>query len=207
MARNGFDTRELKKFRDNLVKLDKNMDSIIEDCARELAARLLREVKMRTPTGRPPKFKDMFGEKKKKTEKAEGEYGSGSTYEVGGGKIKRRGFKNERSFLTVEGAQYEKYWGGYSGGTLKRAWHSTSVVKHGYTFTILVINQTEYAIYVEYGHRQQAGRYVPAINKKLKKGWAPGKFMMTISAEKIQQKAPQIVEKIIAQRLGEYFID
>lgn len=144
MVRNGFDTRKLKKFRDNLVKLDKNMDSIIEDCARELAARLLREVKKRTPV---------------KT------------------------------------------------GNLRRNWHTTSIIKHGFTFTILVINQTEYAIYVEYGHRQQAGRYVPAINKKLKKGWVPGKFMMTISAEKIQQKAPQIVEKIIAQRLGEYFID
>ena len=180
MARNGFDTRELKKFRDNLVKLDKNMDSIIEDCARALAARLLREVKKRTPTGEPPKFDTEF-KKKRKTPNPEKE--------------------------AAEAAQYEEYWGGYTGGTLKRAWHSTSVVKHGYTFTILVINQTEYAIYVEYGHRQQAGRYVPAINKKLKKGWAPGKFMMTISAEKIQQKAPQIVEKIIAQRLGEYFID
>ena len=135
MARNGFDTRELKKFRDNLVKLDKNMDSIIEDCARELAARLLREVKK---SGRTP--------------------------------VKT--------------------------GNLRRNWHSTSVVKHGFTFTILVINQTEYALYVEYGHRKKDGR-----------GWVPGKFMMTISAEKIQQKAPQIVEKIIAQRLGEYFID
>lgn len=60
----------------------------------------------------------------------------------------------------------------------------------------MVINQTEYALYVEYGHRKKDG-----------KGWVSGKFMMTISAEKIQQKAPQIVEKIIAQRLGEYFID
>lgn len=135
MARNGFDTRELKKFRDNLVKLDKNMDSIIEDCARELAARLLREVKK---SGRTP--------------------------------VKT--------------------------GNLRRNWHSTSVVKHGFTFTILVINQTEYALYVEYGHRKKDG-----------KGWVPGKFMMTISADDIERKAPQIVEKIIAQRLGEYFID
>lgn len=133
MAGNGFDTRELKKFRDNLVKLDKNTDRIIEDCAKALAARLLREVKKRTPV---------------KT------------------------------------------------GNLRRNWHTTSIIKHGFTFTMLVINQTEYALYVEYGHRKKDG-----------KGWVSGKFMMTISAEKIQQKAPQIVEKIIAQRLGEYFID
>ena len=69
----------------------------------------------------------------------------------------------------------------------------------------MVINPVEYASYVEFGHRQTPGKYVPAINKKLKKGWVPGKFMMTISAEDIQRKAPQIVEKIIARKLGEYF--
>ena len=142
MARNGFDVRELKKFRDNLVELEKNIDSVIEDCAKELAARLIREVKKRTPTDT---------------------------------------------------------------GNLRRNWQVTDVTKDGFTYTIMVINQTEYAIYVEYGHRQQPGRYVPAINRRLKKGWVPGQFMMTISAEDIQRKAPQIVEKIIAKKLGEYF--
>ena len=142
MARNGFDVRELKKFRDNLVELEENIDSVLEDCAKELAARLIREVKKRTPTDT---------------------------------------------------------------GNLRRNWQVTGVTKDGFTYTIMVINQTEYAIYVEYGHRQQPGRYVPAINRRLKKGWVPGQFMMTISAEDIQRKAPQIVEKIIAKKLGEYF--
>ena len=68
----------------------------------------------------------------------------------------------------------------------------------------MVINQTEYAMYVEYGHRQTPGRYVPALGKKLKEGWVPGKFMLTISAEEIQRKSPQIIEKFISQKLGEY---
>ena len=38
MARNGFDIRELKKFRDSLVELEENIDSVLEDCAKELAA-------------------------------------------------------------------------------------------------------------------------------------------------------------------------
>lgn len=124
------------------MELEENIDSVLEDCAKELAARLIREVKKRTPTDT---------------------------------------------------------------GNLRRNWQVTGVTKDGFTYTIMVINQTEYAIYVEFGHRQQPGRYVPAINRRLKKGWVPGKFMMTISAEDIQRKAPQIVEKIIAKKLGEYF--
>ena len=142
MARNGFDVRELKKFRDNLVELENSIDTVLEDCAMELAARLIREVKKRTPTDT---------------------------------------------------------------GNLRRNWQATGVTKQGFNYTIEVINQTDYAVYVEYGHRQQPGRYVQALGRRLKKSWVPGKFMMTISAQEIQRRAPQIVEKFIAKKLGEYF--
>ena len=46
--------------------------------------------------------------------------------------------------------------------------------------------------YVEYGHRQQPGRYVPAIGKRLKKGWVEGKFMLTISEQEIQKIAESV---------------
>ena len=66
MARNGFDVRELKKFRDNLVKLEENIDSVLEDCAKELAARLIRAVAKRTYPGKPPNFETEFKRKRKK---------------------------------------------------------------------------------------------------------------------------------------------
>ena len=87
MARNGFDVRELEKFRDNLVEFENKLDVFISDCAKELAARLLREVIKRTPT------------------------------------------------IT---------------GNLKRNWQVTGITKQGFNYTIMVINQTEYAMYVEY---------------------------------------------------------
>lgn len=200
MARNGFDVRELEKFRDNLVEFESKLDVFISDCAKELTARLLREVIKRTPVGKKPKVE-------KKTQKVKGS--SGKT----------------RSFLTREGAILQTHWSGYVGGTLRRGWTSKTeseaesggssvdpvayastlpIVRSGNLFRIVIVNPVEYASYVEYGHRQTPGRYVPALGKRLKEGWVPGKFMLTISAEEIQRKSPQIIEKFIAQKLGEY---
>ena len=52
MGRMGrFDASGLKRFQKELEKLDKNMNTFMESCARELAARLLRLVVKRTPVG------------------------------------------------------------------------------------------------------------------------------------------------------------
>lgn len=200
MARNGFDIRELEKFRDNLVEFESKLDVFISDCAKELTARLLREVIKRTPVGKKPKVE-------KKTQKVKSS--SGKT----------------RSFLTREGAILQTHWSGYVGGTLRRGWTSKTeseaesggssvdpvayastlpIVRSGNLFRIVIVNPVEYASYVEYGHRQTPGRYVPALGKRLKEGWVLGKFMLTISAEEIQRKSPQIIEKFISQKLGEY---
>lgn len=72
---------------------------------------------------------------------------------------------------------------GKNGGTLRRGWtagkqtapgvyaKSLPVEKSGNQYIIRVINPVEYASYVEFGHRQTPGRFVPAIGKRLKQGW------------------------------------
>ena len=50
----GFNANDLKKFRDELNKLQ-NPDAFVESCVKELAARLLRMVIKRTPVGDYPK--------------------------------------------------------------------------------------------------------------------------------------------------------
>lgn len=50
----GYSSGDLKKFRDELNKLQ-NPDVFAESCAKELAARLLRMVIKRTPVGQHPK--------------------------------------------------------------------------------------------------------------------------------------------------------
>lgn len=41
--------------------------------------------------------------------------------------------------------------------------------------TVAVGTDVEYAIFVELGHHQEPGRYVPAIGKRLKASFVPGK--------------------------------
>ena len=89
------------------------------------------------------------------------------------------------------------------GGTLRDAWTSSEVRKEGANYVIEITNPSEYASYVEYGHRQQPGRYVPAIEKRLKKGWVKGRLMMTISEQELQGMAPRILERKIEKFLRE----
>lgn len=59
---------------------------------------------------------------------------------------------------------------------------------------VTIRNSTEYASYVEYGHRTRGG-----------KSWVPGHFMMTISAQEIRSIAPAFLQKRLEKTLREVF--
>lgn len=106
---------------------------------------------------------------------------------------------------------------GKVGGTLRRGWTGKKdmdavmyamtlpVVKQGSGYIIKVINPVEYASYVEYGHRQQPGRFVPALGKRLKKGWVEGRFMLTRSEMELESQLPAIIEKKLQKFLTRAF--
>lgn len=81
---------------------------------------------------------------------------------------------------------------GKKGGTLRRGWTIGEIRKEGGTYKIDIINSTEYASYVEYGHR--------TANHK---GWVQGHFMLTISEQEIQEIAPRFLESKIKKYLVE----
>ena len=90
-------------------------------------------------------------------------------------------------------------------GNLQKGWTVGQIQKMGNTYVIEVINPVMYAEYVEYGHRQEPGRYVPAIGKRLKADWVNGQFMMTISAQEIQNITPKLLEARLKKKLGDIF--
>lgn len=92
---------------------------------------------------------------------------------------------------------------GKVGGTLRRGWTVGNIQHVGDMYKIEIVNPVEYASYVEYGHRQEPGRFVPAIGKRLKESWVEGKFMMTIAEQEIDSIAPRILEKKLKKMLGE----
>ena len=96
--------------------------------------------------------------------------------------------------------------GNYAGGgTLRRGWDNalsglcaSGVGKTqgaGQSYSITVENATPYASYVEHGHRQTPGRYVPAIGKRLVASWVEGKHMLEISEGNLQTILPGVIER------------
>lgn len=187
------DYKQLQDLQKRLQEMDELNAQFCQEAAKELAARLLAKVIRRTPVGQKPTIKGP------KTMKVEGASGK------------------KRSMLTAEGARIERYWAGYVGGTLRRGWtggknqnaatyaQSLPVTQSGDVFEIDIINPVEYAPYVEYGHRQTPGRFVPALGKTLKQAWVPGKLMLTKSEIELAKQTPAILEKKLQKYLEEVF--
>lgn len=64
-----------------------------------------------------------------------------------------------------------------------------------------IYNDAEYAIYVEKGHRQQVGRYVPVLGKRLKNGWVEGVHMLEKSLDPIEKAMNDIMIKAFENAL------
>lgn len=102
-------------------------------------------------------------------------------------------------------------------GTLRNAWAVLPVGRRGDHYTAVVLNNLRYASYVEYGHRQQPGRFIPGYwegerfvyapgakgGMVLKDSWVKGRFMLTISTQELEQQAPAILEKKLYKFLKE----
>lgn len=69
-------------------------------------------------------------------------------------------------------------------GHLRRNWQVGNVERRGNTYVVEIFNNTEYASFVEYGHRTSNH-----------KGWVEGRFMATISMQEIERQLPKFLEK------------
>jgi len=88
---------------------------------------------------------------------------------------------------------------------LKRNWFPGDLKYTGNTLTVEVHNNLEYAPHVEYGHRQTPGRYVPAIGKRLKRDYVPGKHMLENSMNELDSKLDQILGAKVDKFLHDFF--
>ena len=201
MARWGkCDFRELEQLNKRLDQLSTvDFDAFCREAANEIAARLLEKVKKRTPVGVAPKFDEPL------TIKVRGNDYIAQVTTKSGEKVFRKRKGKSYTMLTRSGAILDKYWSGYEGGTLRDAWTILPVEKQGDQYIVTVVNNTEYASYVEYGHRQTPGRYVPALGKSLKASWVKGRFMLTISTQELETQAPALLQQKLYLFLKEVF--
>ena len=108
-------------------------------------------------------------------------------YPAGSGKVGgtlRRGWTSKTHAEAASGK-------GKNGKPIKEYVASLPVRKVGSYYIIQIINPVEYASYVEFGHRTRSG------------GWVNGKYMLTISEERLKQIAPRVLEKMLYQKIRE----
>ena len=87
-------------------------------------------------------------------------------------------------------------------GKLQDSWEHGEVQKDGDVYTIELGSDCEYAKFVEDGHRQEVGRYVPAIGKRLKKPFVQGKHMLEDSITENEDKLKENVDTLFEGVLG-----
>lgn len=87
-------------------------------------------------------------------------------------------------------------------GTLRSGWEIIPVQKAGKRYESGAKNETDYASYVEYGHWQEAGRFVPAIGRRLTAERVRGRYMMTRAAQDFLGEIPKIVEEEMRDFFG-----
>ena len=118
-----------------------------------------------------------FTEVKKRTPVGKG------TFEVVG-KIKRGKNKGKVKLKKIS-----------QGGSLRRSWYITKAIKHRNYYIASIVNPMEYASYVENGHRQKVGRYVPVLGKRLKTNFVEGHHMMKLSPKLVEQEGYAYVQQ------------
>ena len=179
-----FSAADLKKLQKQLDKIQAgNLEAFVEECAKELAARLLDKVIKRTPVGDYSKEIEVTAKRDSKHHK------KGDTYKkrvnpdgkVGG--TLRRGGTTQKAGSGAEGLHTSG--AGQYVDTLR-------IHHYGGFLVIEIENPVEYASYVEFGHR--TGSH---------KGWVQGRFMLTMSEQEIQEIAPKVLENKIKKYLTE----
>lgn len=167
-----FDISCFLEMQKKLTALQLNKERFAEECIQALAGELLRRVIKRTPVG---------------------------YYGVTEQRVAKRNSKNHK-----KGEVYYVRKGsadGKNGGNLRRNWRM-DLRKSGTNYIAVISNAVPYAIYVEYGHRQTPGRFVPVLGKRLVKSFVPGKFMLTISEQELNDLAPRILKIKFDEFLG-----
>lgn len=111
---------------------------------------------------------------------------------VDSGEVKQEISKSTRKIAIQALKQFKANTPVDTGG-LRRAWTAEGPSYDGSGWTVKLINNKEYASFVENGHRQTPGRYVPAIGKRLKASWVPGQHFVKLSLAEINRQLPDLI--------------
>lgn len=81
-------------------------------------------------------------------------------------------------------------------GELRKSW-ITEVREIADGYEVTVSTNILYAPYVNYGHRQEVGRFVKAIGKRLKQPWVEGSFFIQRAEAQTVKSIEKVTEKYL----------
>lgn len=176
---------ELKKMTEQFKAMatPEAQKAFYDGCVKECAARFLGKVIRRTPVG-----KNTYAEEE-----------TGEFYKTG----KNKGKAKTKTVVAKQGGTLRRGWTArteaqaMSGSVPDQVSYVSSLIvdKNGNTYSVTITNPVHYASFVENGHRQTPGRFVPAIGKRLKKSWVEGQFFMAKSEAELKGEIPAIMHK------------
>lgn len=179
-----FTASDLKKLQKQLDKIQAgNADAFVEECAKELAARLLAKVIKRTPVGDYSKEIEITAKRDGKKHK------KGETYKKKVNPSGRKGGTLRRGWTSQQSGSGSE---GLKTNGAKQYVDSLKINHYGNFLVIEIVNPVEYASYVEFGHRTRNHE-----------GWVQGRFMLTMSEQEIQEIAPKVLASKIKRYLAE----
>lgn len=84
-------------------------------------------------------------------------------------------------------------------GDLRRTTQIIPAAKNGSTFKVGVSANLDYAEHYEYGHRQEPGRYVPALGKRLKASYVKGQYTYRTARQRALVRLPKTIRAAISR--------
>lgn len=201
MANVKIDISELKEFNKRMKEGATLAANVAEEALNTMAAEYLRVAKMNTPVGGGKEFTV--------SEKA---FNAINAFEVKKAKsynISKRRNNGGRTKMLKRASKLKKGGMAYKVLTpsehMRRSWQAGEVAYKGNTYSIPVVNTASYASFVNDGHRQTPGRFVPAIGKRLVNNWVDGLFMAEKAEHSVKRKANRIVSMATQEELGKVF--
>ena len=82
-------------------------------------------------------------------------------------------------------------------GKLQDSWEHSQVEIQNDKYTIEIGSDVEYAKFVEEGHRQTPGRFVPTIGKKLKADFVKGRHMLGDSITQEEDNLNKNIDELL----------
>lgn len=109
-------------------------------------------------------------------------------------------YVNEVRQIVINGTPVGKEEWDEHPGLMKKSWEKPVYTTAGNSLVATITNSVDYGMAENYGHHQQVGLYVPAINARLVHEWVPGTYALETSLDKAEINFESVIRPEILKK-------